>query len=518
MGELLTLKVKDKFMKKLFGNVKAKNFLQFCIFGVIIFLLFNKITWIFRGNSLLDRENIVYFNSEEKDIDVIFYGGSNVLCFYQPMLAWNLCGYTSYNYAVNASKPDMFLEYIRESRKTQEPQLYVIDIRALPLIVNDVEELAVRNWADSIDVLNINRFRAITKFIFNRDHDELDIPSYYVDIMKYHSELESLADPDHWKFLNKKNIHDIDNGYFTSDAIIAFDTPPIVYDETELSDYQEETLNSLLDYCDKEQLPVLFIANPYKISAADWRILNKAGKIIEERGYDFINFNYYYKEIGLDFESDFSDPNHTNQLGAEKYTIYLSKYLAEKYNLPDHRQDSSYRRWNEEFMDYLLYENQHIEQVEKIKEEVVSGKETGKKLPLITDFGMWYEQTQNSQFSLLIVKDNTEEYMSDAFMLNIFLKDKKILDNQKYCGIWSWEGEEFIGYEGGEYVGNFGHERGLSDYVLCSEPTASIAINGVEYAVPGEGIHVVVYNNTYRKVIDSILVDISEAGQVVIRR
>ena len=38
--------------------------------------------------------------------------------------------------------------------------------------------------------------------------------------------------------------------------------------------------------------------------------------------------------------------------GAEKYTKYMSKYLADRYDLPDHRGQEGYESWDEALEKY----------------------------------------------------------------------------------------------------------------------------------------------------------------------
>ena len=43
---------------------------------------------------------------------------------------------------------------------------------------------------------------------------------------------------------------------------------------------------------------------------------------------------------------------HLNYWGAEKVSLFLGKYLQEKYNLKDKRKDPEYQSWNENYIKY----------------------------------------------------------------------------------------------------------------------------------------------------------------------
>ena len=43
--------------------------------------------------------------------------------------------------------------------------------------------------------------------------------------------------------------------------------------------------------------------------------------------------------------ADFGD--HMNFAGAQKVSSYIADYLADTYDLPDHREDAAYSDWND---------------------------------------------------------------------------------------------------------------------------------------------------------------------------
>lgn len=51
--------------------------------------------------------------------------------------------------------------------------------------------------------------------------------------------------------------------------------------------------------------------------------------------------------MGIDPTTDFYDNNHTNILGAEKYTRFLANYIDAEYDLPDRSLDPAYAQWHD---------------------------------------------------------------------------------------------------------------------------------------------------------------------------
>ena len=118
-------------------------------------------------------------------------------------------GYTSYNYATSSARADLLKEYIEDSRTTNEALLYVCDIRTITDVNKEVEEASVRNWSDSLSLSSVTRLKGISSFLFTRDYKDCDIPSFYLDIIKYHSNYDSLKDAYQWSYTNTKNIDNI---------------------------------------------------------------------------------------------------------------------------------------------------------------------------------------------------------------------------------------------------------------------------------------------------------------------
>ena len=65
-------------------------------------------------------------------------------------------------------------------------------------------------------------------------------------------------------------------------------------------------------------------------------------------------------KLGLDpitvdgFAVDSFDDTHLSSSGAEKISRYLAKYLAENYELSDHRGEKDYLDWEEDYQKYLI--------------------------------------------------------------------------------------------------------------------------------------------------------------------
>ena len=96
-------------------------------------------------------------------------------------------------------------------------------------------------------------------------------------------------------------------------------------------------INDLLDYCKTLDCKILFVRFPHRITNEDeyekLKQENEIGRIVTERGFDFINLDHAINEIGLDLENDYYSDSHLNVHGQIKNTRYLCELLTGKYGV-----------------------------------------------------------------------------------------------------------------------------------------------------------------------------------------
>ena len=84
----------------------------------------------------------------------------------------------------------------------------------------------------------------------------------------------------------------------------------------------------------------------------DQEVYNSIGQLAEKDGLLFWNTNTpaRYREMGLDFSTDYADHAHLNEAGGAKYTAYLGKWLSKNYSFPDRRGQKGYESWENQLM------------------------------------------------------------------------------------------------------------------------------------------------------------------------
>lgn len=337
----------------------------FLIIVVLLFVYLNRVFTI--ANSDSNRQIFNAFYEEKKNtIDVLYMGTSATNRYFIPPMAYNETGITSFNLATMGLPMFFVPTLINEAEKTQDPDLYIIELRNVLKTKNEVTDAHIRRVTDSMKESQ-NKYDAIDKAmkytegatgeLSNIDDGWMD---YFVPIVKYHSRMAAgdirPADFLPWKTKNK-----------TKGYVLSFNTlkvkaqkEPVYSDgKAALAPEMEQALLETLDACDglEDGKEVLFVLAPYSMRKGQQEMFNTAIEMVTERGYPVLDFNQkdVTDAMELDWERDLYNSKHVNYIGAEKYTSYLTDYIVEHYDLEDHRGDAKYDSWAKAYETYLNY-------------------------------------------------------------------------------------------------------------------------------------------------------------------
>lgn len=306
----------------------------FCFMWTIVF----KVLW-------LGKTDVGYFYEEPKNsLDVVYTGASNALAHYNTVLAFNLYGFTTGMLSTNGQPFSATKYLMQEAEKYQNPKLYVIDIARVGNGYQDTQGSKKRDVIDSLKNSK-NRIDAINGMLKYTDVKKEDYINYYFSFLLYHNK---------WKTPTKTNIIGDKNsykGYLFNEETSSVEEQDIYQwdnEEAEMDKYSREILEDLINYIKSNRLKVLFIVPVRKYEEEEYGYINNATSIIQENGYEVINFNKL-DDFSVDYSKDFYNFAHINVWGATKYTKYFSEYLKEHYNLPDHRGNKKYNSWESEY-------------------------------------------------------------------------------------------------------------------------------------------------------------------------
>lgn len=501
---------------------RIKNIILCVLFLCLFVKAFTFITYLFRDTDA-DRLRILGLK-QEKDLDMIYVGSSSAICYWQPLQAWNDCGFTSYMYATNSLQADGSEYYIREALRTQDPKLFVVELRSYIAWTDEVYDLGLRNGSDSMSLSSPVRWKYIYDYMQKRTNTEdTDVGSFYFDIAKYHTNTERLGEEDQWKYSSNKAVFD-NKGWEWFEQYDCLEEPVgfLTQERGEVPAKCKEALESLLAYCDDKQLDVLFVVSPKVLDKEEQAVYNSLKDIVESRGYRYWNANEHYEEIGLDFSKDFFNGNHTNCFGAEKYTRFLGNYIAEHYDMPDHSEDAAYAEWSEEYKRFAEEEKTCKEAVTKMQEEYDERIKIAEEIRQTQDFARWYVLVNDPTYTLLLAQKGTGASA-------ISYENKKVLESWEIsedsenairviCGskvVFSNAADHETVYEG-----SIDRPTWYLPWTYTIDNTdgqASVMVSREEYSSADEGINIVVLDHKTGRAADCVTVKISE-GELVLER
>lgn len=356
------------------SKVSRNNLIRCIIFLAILGAVFFYLNQAFTiADSEESKKNFNQFYSEkENSLDGVYFGASTANRYWVTPKAFHDTGIAIYNLATT-SQPLVVTKYLmEEAEKTQNPKIFIVELRWAYKDANLMQEAFIRKVTDGMkfSLTKIRTVNAAVDFSLKGDNDIKDNKmDYYIPILKYHGRWNNgdLTTNDLLLTRTKSPT----KGFFLTPSASFRQVPqtPASYTTKTraLAPETEDMLKDLLDYCDTIDTNVLFVLSPHAAKEENVERLNEAVDMVRARGYDVLNFNTkeMIEEVGIDWDKDFFNANHTNVAGAEKFTGYLADYIAENYDIEDHRGDPEYKSWEESYDYYDDYTKEKKAKMEK---------------------------------------------------------------------------------------------------------------------------------------------------------
>lgn len=486
----------------------------FVLFACILFKVFCNVTYLFRNTSY-DRNHMVGIKSED-NLDMVYIGGSAAFVYWEPLKAWNDCGFTSYNFATNTIQAENIKAYIEEAERYQKPSLYVIGVRAFQYYSDEQEEAGLRNGSDGMDITSSARYDMINSYFDNRISDEnTDILSYYLDIAKYHTNTANLGSSTAWGFINNEGTSP-NKGWEWIDSYAYLNEPKDFHtnEKADLLENARKTLEELLEYCVNKDLNVLFVVCPYVITKEDQSKYNTMKDMVEASGFRFLNTNEYYREMNMDFSTDFYNEAHVNLFGASKYTSFLENYIVQNYNMPDHRTDPSYSAWNDDAGRFFEEERTHSATIMALMDNIKNTGEVVEQLKNTSSLAEWNSLAADGRFTILI-EGVGEQKWPDS------LADQKILtgwgiteSSSNFIRVVCDSNLSYSNESDGNMV--YDGTAGVAYHMAIGNELNELKVGNSELRVSDNGINIALIDNNHQKLVQQIFLYVDEIGKVCI--
>jgi hypothetical protein len=335
---------------------KIKCLIEFTAFiSIVIFLLFfisDLFTpkWTVKVGEGSIQAIKGFYNLEPNTIDVMFIGDSSIRKGISPMQIYEDSGITSYSYCNSSSRIYMFYYFLQDVLKTQKPKVVVSDPLTLFYMKKEIEP----DKRKSFDYmpLSVNKINMINDDIFELDFFEK--ASYVFPILRYHSRYNELHRKDFTMLDN--NFHSVQKGFIMSKAVKphknGFDYMKPKHKDKKLKykDYSEEYLEKYVKLCKENNIELIILGIP-DIRVWGYEQSEKMKEYASKYGFKYLDINN--ESTNINWLKDTEDAGgHFNIKGAQKITKYVTNYLKDNYDLPDHRNDPKYQSWNDDLVIY----------------------------------------------------------------------------------------------------------------------------------------------------------------------
>lgn len=343
---LCTLNFKGEVMKKNIKRILSIFLLIMIVFGIMSYT-----------QVRFDHNNVRiegFYREEANSLDVLFIGASEVYSDYSPVYAYEKYGFTSYNYSIEDNPLMLYKWELDEIYSHQKPKAVIIEITAATsdrtLSCEDSYfDATLRKISDSVPI-SLSKFELVNQF-GQKKHQI----SYFCPSVMYHGSLPKID-------VAKEIIGFQSRGYsYLKGAVTRTNSLPcqredlydIHNDSTMLaiSKTQEQLLIDLLEHCRNKGYNVVFARFPHRVESKEkydrYCEGNYVSNIIEQYGFEFLDFEHKTDEIGIDKITDFADGEHLRMSGSLKFTEYVGALLFDKCVINKTELSKSNReKWN----------------------------------------------------------------------------------------------------------------------------------------------------------------------------
>lgn len=456
---------------------------------------------LWRANDILRLKGFsagysmeVYYQQEPGTVDVLLLGNSHMFANVNPAVLWDEYGMAAY--AVGAGLQPLWntYYYLDEALKYQTPELIVIDVS------NSVQEFEYQ----SSDRVAMNTFGLrISENLMESVEASVEYESQYMDYKLkypvYHTRYAELAENDF-----RLDYGDVNYDNFKGYGLVCISTTPCgltmdigaVTEVTPMMEKNEKYLRMIIERVQEAGIPLQLTINPYSgVQYKEKEVYNYVEQIAAEYGVEFVDFNEHYTEIGFDSLTDFSESQHLNYYGAEKFSSYIGMYLKKNFEISDHRGQDGYESW-EANSDFYAKHAANVDLTKTVDEAAYMQK-------LFADKERYTICLSNRLYSE--VEDNVYLKALRAQGLDVENETTWIIHN-------------------GEVVYREGGYGGIPDYNMDLGDCTVAVLNGYLYQdgeeidVVGEGLNVFVYDNELQEIVDTCGIEAWQEETAVVTR
>ena len=313
-------------------------------FGVIIkvvsvILAFQLLTLLFMP-KYIEKNNdgriTAEYYREKTDIDVIFTGSSTVHAGVSPMVLYRDYGITAYDRSGSSQVMALSYYLTEEAIKRNKPELVVADVGFIYQPFDYVDEGASRK---SLDGMKWSKSKSdAVKAVMDPTENYMD---YVFPVLRFHSRWNDLCLEDLKYWVYKPDV--TSNGQllqFEDGGKTALYDPMMLDEGTLACDENIAYLQKMIDLCKANGVQILLMKMPFIEGNWCQSIDDQISSLAKANDVKYVNFINEFDSFGFDQNTDFSDGQHMNSFGAEKFTNALGKYITDNYSVTDRSKEA----------------------------------------------------------------------------------------------------------------------------------------------------------------------------------
>ena len=422
-------------------------------------------------------------NTGEGLVDVFFIGSSHCYNSVYPEYLWRDSGIAAFDLAISGQDKWSSYYSLKEALKTQEPEVVFVDCYGLLYDGYLVEGNKYRNLLSF--GLSSDNMALIEKIAGKEEKWD-----YFLRWPIVHTRYRELTQYDFVQYEPSVYGRGAHHEWVTG-AGPDFQEARSCEAVGELSEENQSWIDDMISLSREKDFELVFFIAPMAVNEEDQTVFNSAARYVKEQGMDLIDFGKLSQELELDGDSDFCDMNHCNAYGAAKVTEYLRKYMAEHFELEDHRGESDYQLWELSYQYYcrLEMEQEYNNKTENMEEYLTRALEDEDITVILNLGGYWGGYSQELCLCLEMLGISEEDYPQGGKWVwyngePVFSMDSA--DPQVY--LLELSDTEMLRIENRSV--KYGEDGGTD-----------VMINRVSYGNDSGGMFVVLYDNFRRTII-----------------
>ena len=295
----------------------ALKLISFLIVFAALFGIFQRILIpkYVEGSTISTASIDTFYSLEKNSIDVLFLGPSQMYCSVNAKKLNEEYGIKAFDFGASSQGMVTTFYYLQEALKTQRPKMVMIEVCTIYWGKGvDEQNLAWNYSAKKLSSEKVNSLMDVS------DGDAEITAKYAFPLLQFHSR---------WGQLNQNDFHYEYDKSLMGYAPITGSKPLDVYfnkdeatDELLIPDVDAEAVMKISKLCAENDIKLVFFKSP--VSTWTKRESKGVSDYMKSNGIEYIDFNYYIDEIGIDKETDFVNETHLNTQGANKLTDYIA--------------------------------------------------------------------------------------------------------------------------------------------------------------------------------------------------